>query len=105
VSFHPAWIERELELSAWRAQRPTEDLPKPSGEENMADQKSVMEMTSEEYRAHKAQMIRNPPGLTAAQRAELAALRALRDEPKSATEMSREEFGAAKAKAIRDSYP
>ena len=66
-------------------------------------QKHVKDMTKEERRAALAEIIRNPPGMSAAERADLAALRG-DPPPKHVRDMTREEFEIAKRKLIRDSY-
>ena len=67
--------------------------------------KLATEMTDAEYAAARAAAISGTIGMTAAERADLAELRAARGEkPKDAREMSDSEYEAARAKAIRDSH-
>jgi hypothetical protein len=65
-------------------------------------QKLATEMTDAEYEAARAAAIRGDPGLTAAERADLASR--CDDQPKDARSMSDTEYEAAKSKLIRDSY-
>lgn len=66
------------------------------------NQKSVLDMSPEEYRSHKAEIIRNQPGMTAAERADLVARRG--GKQRHVKGMTASEYEAAVRKIIRGDY-